>query len=224
MCDADYQSASLLLLKKIADGMETSAFVDQEYVISATKSNLYLDYKKRRHVYMWSPTDVNLIIPDLAGSQVYVPGNSWTEISFRAGQQIFAAAAQTSDLLVKVRATDEQIMSGPFVGSIPYHNLTANSTNFTNVKTAPILCYGLDVSNTSASAIFVKLYDKASTPGTGDTPKRTIQVPANGTVIRAYPEGMQFKIGFGWAATGAVADNDNTNIAANCVVDFNLNG
>lgn len=108
-------------------------------------------------------------------------------------------------------------------GAVPYHNLTAASTNFTNVKGAATQLYGVDLSNTSGSAIFVKLYDKATTPGTGDVPKRTWQVPANGTLARVFPKGLKFTNGFGWAATGAVADNDNTAIAANCVVDFDLN-
>lgn len=108
-------------------------------------------------------------------------------------------------------------------GSTPYHNLSANSTNFTNVKTAAAQMYGYALSNTSGAAIYVKFYDKATAPGTGDTPKHTVQVPANGAVVRAIPEGMKFTTGFGWAATGAVADNDNTSIAANCVIDFDLN-
>lgn len=108
-------------------------------------------------------------------------------------------------------------------GEIPYHNLSAATTNFTNVKGIACQMYGFDISNTSASIIFVKFYDKATTPATTDTPKRTVQIPANGTVLRAIPNGMKFVNGFGWAATGAVADNDNTAIAANCVIDFNLN-
>lgn len=107
-------------------------------------------------------------------------------------------------------------------GAVPYHNITAASTNFTNVKTSACQCYGIDMSNTSASVIYVKLYDKASTPGTGDTPKKTFQVPANATVLRVFPMGLQFSTGFGWAATGAIADNDNTAIAASCAVDFEL--
>jgi hypothetical protein len=108
-------------------------------------------------------------------------------------------------------------------GSVPYHNLTAATTNFTNVKGTACQMYGCDISNTSASVIFVKFYDKATAPGTGDTPKRTIQVPANSTIPRAFPNGLKFVNGFGWAATGAVGDADNTAIAANCVVDFDLN-
>ena len=108
-------------------------------------------------------------------------------------------------------------------GAVPYHNITAATTNFTNVKAAAGQLYGCDLSNTSASAIYVKFYDKATTPATTDTPIRTIQVPANTDVLRVYPKGLKFANGFGWAATGAVANNDNTAIAANCVVDFDLN-
>lgn len=108
-------------------------------------------------------------------------------------------------------------------GEVPYHNLSAATTNFTNVKGSACQMYDYVLSNTSASIIFVKFYDKATAPGTGDTPKRTVQVPANGTVLQTIPKGMKFTSGFGWAATGAVADNDNTAIAANCVIDFSLN-
>lgn len=108
-------------------------------------------------------------------------------------------------------------------GEVPYHNLSAASANFTNVKSAATQMYDYALSNTSGSTIFVKFYDKATVPGTSDVPKRTVQVPTNGTVIQTIPKGMKFVNGFGWAATGAVADNDNTNIAANCVIDFSLN-
>jgi hypothetical protein len=108
-------------------------------------------------------------------------------------------------------------------GAVPYHNITAATTNFTNVKAAAGQMYGCDLSNTSASIIYVKFYDKATTPATTDTPIRTIQVPANSTVLRVFPKGLHFSNGFGWAATGAIANNDNTAIAANCGVDFDLN-
>ena len=115
-----------------------------------------------------------------------------------------------------------QEQAGTAGGSTPYHNISANSTNFTNVKGAACQMYGYSLSNTSASAIYVKFYDKATAPGTGDTPKDTVQVPANGTVLRAFPVGLKFSSGFGWGATGAVGDSDNTAIAANCVIDFDL--
>lgn len=122
-------------------------------------------------------------------------------------------------------SNDSQVQGvvGSSGGSIPYHNLSANTTNFTNLKGVACQMYGYVLSNTSGSAIFVKFYDKATAPGTGDTPKRTIQVPANSTIIQTIPLGLKFTVGFGWAATGAIADNDNTAIAANCGIDFDLN-
>lgn len=108
------------------------------------------------------------------------------------------------------------------VNSIPYHNLSAATTNFTNVKTSAVQMYGFGLSNTSGSTIFAKFYDKASLPATTDTPKHTVQVPANSTVLRIFPKGLKFLTGFGWSATGGVADNDATAIAANCVIDFDL--
>jgi hypothetical protein len=108
-------------------------------------------------------------------------------------------------------------------GSIPYHNISAATTNFTNVKAAACQMYSYRLSNTSASPIYVKFYDKSTTPATTDTPKDTIQVLANSDILAAFPEGMKFSNGFGWSATGAVGDSDNTAIAANCVIDFSLN-
>ncbi len=107
-------------------------------------------------------------------------------------------------------------------GSIPYHNLTAATTNFTNVKAAATQCYSVRASNPSGTAMYVKLYDKATTPATTDVPKTTVYVPGTSVVVLAFPEGMQFSNGFGWAATGGVADNDNTATSANNIVDYSL--
>lgn len=108
-------------------------------------------------------------------------------------------------------------------GAIPYHRLTAATANFTNEKAAAGQLYGYTLSNTSNATIYVKFYDKASQPGTGDTPFRTIMLNAFTLDEKTEPNGLQFSNGFGWAATGAVANNDNTAIAANCIVDFDLN-
>ena len=110
-------------------------------------------------------------------------------------------------------------------GSVPYHNLSASSTNSTNVKGAAAQMYGYAISNTNAAARYVKFYDKATAPTIGtDTPKHTIEIPANGVVIRALPEGMHFANGFGWGTTTGVADSDTGAVGSNdLVVDFSLN-
>lgn len=92
---------------------------------------------------------------------------------------------------------------------------SAATTNATSVKgSAGQLC-GYSLQNTTASVKFVKLYDKASAPTVGtDTPVRRICLPANGTVERTLPIGVQFTLGIALAVTGAGTDADTTAVAA----------
>lgn len=109
-----------------------------------------------------------------------------------------------------------QPVAGASGGSTPSHAISAATTNATNVKASAGLLYGLSISNTNAAARYFKLYDKATAPTVGtDIPKMTIQVPGNGTVIRAFPVGLAFSAGIGYAATGAITDGDTTAIGAN---------
>lgn len=94
-------------------------------------------------------------------------------------------------------------------GSTPSHALSAATTNATSLKASAGLVYGITISNTNAAARYFKLYDKASSPNVGtDTPKSTIQIPANATVARVYPVGLTFTLGIAYAATTGVADSD----------------
>ena len=101
-------------------------------------------------------------------------------------------------------------------GSTPSHTMSAASTNATSLKGSAGMVYGLSISNNNAAARYFKLYNKAAAPTVGtDTPVLTLQVPANGTVIRAYPVGLALGTGIAWAATGAITDADTTAIGAN---------
>lgn len=114
-----------------------------------------------------------------------------------------------------------QPVAGTTGGSTPYHLITAASNNLVSVKGSAGLLYGLSVSNNSASAIFFKLYNKATAPVVAsDTPVRTIQVPANSTVITAFPLGMGFSSGIAYACTGAIPDADATNITIAGSIDL----
>jgi len=105
-------------------------------------------------------------------------------------------------------------------GSIPYHNLSAASTNSTNVKGAACKLYSVSFSNTNAAIRYVKLYDKATAPTIGtDTPKHTFEIPGNALVAQTYPEGVQLALGFGWGTTTGVADTDTGAVGANDLVD-----
>ena len=101
-------------------------------------------------------------------------------------------------------------------GSTPSHTMSAASTNATSLKASAGQVYGLSISNANAAARYFKLYNKASAPTVGtDTPVLTLQVPANGTVIRAYPVGLALGTGIAWAATAVITDADTTAIGAN---------
>lgn len=101
-------------------------------------------------------------------------------------------------------------------GSTPYHLISAASTNATNVKSSAGNVYGLSISNTNAAARFFKLYDKSSAPTVGtDVPKRTIQIPANATVICAFPVGLSFANGIGFSTNTGIADADTGAVGLN---------
>lgn len=115
-----------------------------------------------------------------------------------------------------------QNVTGTSGGSTPSHTMSGASTNATSLKGSAGMVYGLSISNNNASARYFKLYNKASSPTVGtDTPILTLQIPANGTVIRAYPVGLALGTGIAWACTGGITDADTTSIGANdCSIDI----
>jgi hypothetical protein len=105
--------------------------------------------------------------------------------------------------------------AGTAGGTTPYHLISAASTNATNVKASAGQLYGFEVSNTNASARYIRFYDTSASPTVGTTTiKKTVQIPGNATVIRAYPVGLKFSSGIGFSVTGLMADSDTTAIGA----------
>lgn len=94
------------------------------------------------------------------------------------------------------------------------------------VGAAPIQIISLVVANTTATAAYFKIYDKATAPASTDTPIKTILLPANSNTIivqprqtvDAEPGTFQFTLGFGYRSVTGVADNDTTSPAANGTV------
>jgi hypothetical protein len=129
------------------------------------------------------------------------------------------ANAMAVDANNNAHMTPQAATSG---GSTLSHTMSAASTNATSLKASAGMVYGVCISNNNASARYFKLYNKASAPTVGtDTPVTVIQVPGNGTVIRAYPVGAVFGTGIAWACTGGIADSDTTAIGANdCSIDI----
>lgn len=76
----------------------------------------------------------------------------------------------------------------------------------------------IHLQNLSGNDHFVKLYNKATAPNSGDTPVMTIPVegPANGnSVIIAIDNGVLFNLGIGIRCTAGLADANNTSPGAN---------
>lgn len=84
------------------------------------------------------------------------------------------------------------------------------------VKASAGQLYGWYLYNNTASAKFVKLYNKASSPTIGsDTPLFIISIPASGGTNIEFSMGIPFGTGIGYGMTGGIADSDTTATALN---------
>lgn len=93
---------------------------------------------------------------------------------------------------------------------------SAASTNATSVKTSAATLYNIAVSNTGASAAYLKIYNKASAPTVGtDVPVLTIPIAAGGALALSFgTTGHRLATGLALAITGGTADSDTTAVAA----------
>jgi len=103
-------------------------------------------------------------------------------------------------------------------GTAVFTLTSAATTNATNVKASNGNLLTILANNASASARWLRLYNKASTPTVGtDTPIVVIQLPASGSKEINLEPGLIFSNGISLAITGAAALLDTTAVAANDV-------
>lgn len=102
-----------------------------------------------------------------------------------------------------------------------YNLVTAATTNAAVVKASAGSLYELAVSNLTASAIYVKFYNKASAPTVGtDVPVLTIPVVANATLMQPFGAlGKRFGTGIAIAVTGAAVATDTTAVAVGAQIN-----
>ncbi len=98
-----------------------------------------------------------------------------------------------------------------------YRSLDVQPTGVV-IKSSPGEVGGWFICNQAVATRFIKLYDKATAPGSGDTPKLTIAVPASSAANILSESGIDFTTGIGIRATQNVADNDTVAPTANDVV------
>jgi hypothetical protein len=103
----------------------------------------------------------------------------------------------------------------------PGRLLSAANNNPTLVRASEATLGYLVFSNAHASSdAYLKLYDTDATPTSSMTPVHTFILPADtyNQGIALPAAGLRFANGFAFRITGALADNDTTNIGANDVV------
>jgi len=92
---------------------------------------------------------------------------------------------------------------------------SANTTNAANLKASAGNLVNVDLFNVAAYDVFVKFYNKATSPTVGtDTPVWTIPLKAGTGFSREFEQGKSFATGIGYAITKLIADSDTTNVAA----------
>lgn len=94
MCDIE-------TLKKL---LQSRPPIDETYQISATQP-LVVDYKERKHLFIFSANALTLTIDDIG--TLSVSANTYTNIGFQQGMRL--VPTQTSLTPIFVRATDETV-------------------------------------------------------------------------------------------------------------------
>lgn len=98
----------------------------------------------------------------------------------------------------------------------------AATANPTVVKASAGTLFGLKGYVARASAVYLKLYNKATTPLVGDTPVETIYLPPLSAFVLDYPSGLAFAAGIGYRITTAAADADTGALTAADVLALNV--
>lgn len=97
--------------------------------------------------------------------------------------------------------------------------LATADTNAAIIKASAGQVFGIEIGNTAAYGVFVKLFNKATLPSAAaDTPVMIVHVPAGGRAEVNRPAGVEFATGIGVVAVKGSADLDATVLVAGDIV------
>lgn len=162
-----------------------------------------------------------------------VNGNMWARIRCTTNATTNSAAKWS--ILRGVYATEpipaaQVSATQPVSGSVTstpatptaYTLSAAATTNAAVVKATAGTLYSILVSNTAASTVFLKFYNKATAPTVGtDVPVAVVPVPASGLQqLNLGALGLRFGTGIGIAITAGAADTDTAAITASTAKVF----
>lgn len=100
---------------------------------------------------------------------------------------------------------------------------SAASVNATSAKASAGRIFTIIAYNTTASTIYLKVYNMASAPTVGtDTPVLTLPIPAGGGLAMDWPKGLYCSTGIAYALTTSVADAGSAAVGAGDIVGLNV--
>jgi hypothetical protein len=104
-----------------------------------------------------------------------------------------------------------------------YSFLSTAAVQAANIKGSAGQVYSIELFNVGSTAQYVRLYNQATSPGSTDTANIVWRgiIPGNTAgagFVKTWPQGLALGTGIGIRVTGAIADNDNTALAANTII------
>lgn len=105
-------------------------------------------------------------------------------------------------------------------GFSAYSFLSTAAVQAANLKNAAGQLYSIEFFNISATPVYVRVYDKATSPLTSDTPILRFVVPGNTAgagFVKSWDKGIPVTTGLGIRVTAGIADNDATALTASTV-------
>lgn len=129
----------------------------------------------------------------------------------------------------RVAAVGEYIFNGSTWDRVTSPNATsriptsAASVNATSAKASAGRIFTIIAYNTTASTIYLKVYNKASAPTVGsDTPILTLPIPPGGGLAIDWAKGFYCSTGIAYALTTSVADAGSAAVGAGDVTGLNV--
>jgi len=109
---------------------------------------------------------------------------------------------------------------GRTTGGLTLHRRLSTGTDSTNVKASAGQLFWAFVTNTNASARYIKFFNSASAPTLGaGTPVLTFMIPPGSSGLQITAEqGLAFGAGIGYTLSTGAADTDTGVVAANEVI------
>lgn len=109
MCSDEQHRQKMAALERINKNLEILINgrrpLEQTYAVSDTQGFI-LDYKNRKHLYIYSLNAITLDLKDLG--TLSIPAKTWTGLDYEQGTKLFTSGTATP-VNIRIRATDEAV-------------------------------------------------------------------------------------------------------------------